>query len=103
MQSDIYLYGYHGAFFIYFIFIIHYQCLCIKGPFCYMLWTRYLPLNWQVGQNEFVLKFWKRSLNPLTWTEILRQVLVAAGFGSRKGTLRREALDKVSKFGHIPF
>lgn len=55
---------------------------------------KFLGLLQSVGQNEFVLKFWKRSLNPLTWTEILRQVLVAAGFGSRKGTLRREALDK---------
>lgn len=44
-----------------------------------------------------MVRFWKRSLNPLTWTEILRQVLVAAGFGSRKGVLQREALDKVSK------
>ena len=33
-------------------------------------------------------------MNPLTWTEIPRQVLVVAGFGSRKSTLRREALDK---------
>ena len=33
-------------------------------------------------------------MNPLTWTKILCQVLVAAGFGSRKGTLQKEAQDK---------
>ncbi|CAL8137871.1 unnamed protein product [Prunus armeniaca] len=36
----------------------------------------------------------KRSLNPLTWTEILRQVLAAAGFGSKQGARRRDALSK---------
>ena len=34
-------------------------------------------------------------MNPLTWTELPCQVLVVAGFfGSRQGTLRKEALDK---------
>ena len=55
---------------------------------------KFLGLLQSVEQNEFVLKFWKRSLDSLTWTEIQRQVLVATGFGSRKGTLRKEALDK---------
>ena len=55
---------------------------------------KFLGLLQSVGQNEFVLKFWRRSMNPLTWTKIPCQVLVAAGFGSRKGTLRKEALDK---------
>lgn len=43
--------------------------------------------------------FWSfgRALNPLTWTEILRQVLVAAAFGSKLGAMRREALNKVFK------
>ncbi|CAL8137788.1 unnamed protein product [Prunus armeniaca] len=41
-----------------------------------------------------ILEFWKRSLNPLTWTEILRQVLAAAGFGSKQGARRRDALSK---------
>lgn len=49
----------------------------------------------QVENQESVLEFWKRSLNPLTWTEILRQVLVAAGFGSKQSAVRRESLDKV--------
>lgn len=42
-----------------------------------------------------MVEFWKTSLNPLTWTEILRQVLVAAGFGSKNGLFRRGALSKV--------
>ncbi|CAL2241591.1 unnamed protein product [Prunus armeniaca] len=49
---------------------------------------------WQVENQEPTLEFWKRSLNPLTWTEILRQVLVAAGFGSKQGARRRDALSK---------
>ncbi|CAL2244798.1 unnamed protein product [Prunus armeniaca] len=36
----------------------------------------------------------KRSLNPLTLTEILRQVLAATGFGSKQGARRRDALSK---------
>ncbi|RVW76431.1 Homeobox-DDT domain protein RLT3 [Vitis vinifera] len=55
---------------------------------------KFLGLLQSVEQNEFVLKFWKRSLDSLTRTEIQRQVLVATGFGSRKGTLRKKALDK---------
>ena len=51
----------------------------------------------QVGNQKVALEFWKRTLNPLTWTEILRQVLVAAGFGSKQGAIRREALTKVFK------
>lgn len=50
---------------------------------------------WQVEAQEFVVEFWRKSLNPLTWTEIMRQVLVAAGFGSRQGSLHRESLSKV--------
>ncbi|KAF2284712.1 hypothetical protein GH714_029486 [Hevea brasiliensis] len=48
----------------------------------------------KVEHQEFVVEFWKKSLNPLTWTEILHQVLVAAGFGSRQGSFHREALSK---------
>ncbi|EXB42573.1 hypothetical protein L484_011346 [Morus notabilis] len=54
----------------------------------------YLALLHSVENQESVLEFWKRSLNPLTWTEILRQVLVAAGFGSKQSAVRRESLDK---------
>lgn len=49
----------------------------------------------QVEDQEFVVEFWKNSLNPLTWTEILCQVLIAAGFGSKQGGFRREVLSKV--------
>ncbi|KAL4363236.1 hypothetical protein GQ457_04G025600 [Hibiscus cannabinus] len=55
---------------------------------------KFLALLQSVENQEFVFEFWKASLNPLTWTEILRQVLVAAGFGSKQGLLRREALSK---------
>ncbi|XVF81356.1 hypothetical protein PTKIN_Ptkin15bG0148700 [Pterospermum kingtungense] len=50
---------------------------------------KFLALLHSVENQEFVVEFWKASLNPLTWTEILRQVLVAAGFGSKNGQLRR--------------
>ncbi|PQQ18631.1 hypothetical protein Pyn_18281 [Prunus yedoensis var. nudiflora] len=52
----------------------------------------------KVENQEPTLEFWKRSLNPLTWTEILRQVLVAAGFGSKQGARRRDALSKEMSF-----
>uniref|UniRef100_A0A2N9IPY1 Homeobox domain-containing protein n=1 Tax=Fagus sylvatica TaxID=28930 RepID=A0A2N9IPY1_FAGSY len=54
----------------------------------------FLALLHSVGNQKVALEFWKRTLNPLTWTEILRQVLVAAGFGSKQGAMRREALTK---------
>ncbi|XP_054786871.1 homeobox-DDT domain protein RLT3 isoform X2 [Prosopis cineraria] len=54
----------------------------------------FLALLHSVENQEYSLDFWKRSLNPLTWIEILRQVLVAAGFGSKQVSLRREALNK---------
>lgn len=49
----------------------------------------------QVKCQDFILNFWKESLNPMTWPEILRQLLVAAGFGLRHGTSPKEALGKV--------
>ncbi|XP_021819888.1 homeobox-DDT domain protein RLT3 isoform X1 [Prunus avium] len=54
----------------------------------------FLAFIHSVENQESTLEFWKRSLNPLTWTEILRQVLVAAGFGSKQGAMRRDALSK---------
>ncbi|XVF31979.1 hypothetical protein REPUB_Repub17cG0042100 [Reevesia pubescens] len=60
----------------------------------FSLSCKFLALLHSVENQEFVVEFWKTSLNPLTWTEILRQVLVAAGFGSKQGLLRREALSK---------
>ncbi|XP_030963210.1 homeobox-DDT domain protein RLT3 isoform X2 [Quercus lobata] len=54
----------------------------------------FLALLHSAENQKVALAFWKRALNPLTWTEILRQVLVAAGFGSKQGAMRREALNK---------
>ncbi|KAI4352724.1 hypothetical protein L6164_006945 [Bauhinia variegata] len=53
----------------------------------------FLALLHSVDNRGYSLDFWKRSLNPLTWIEILRQVLVAAGLGSKQG-MRREVLSK---------
>ena len=36
-------------------------------------------------------------MNPLTWIEILRQVLVAAGFGSKRDISLKEPPNKVMK------
>ncbi|KAL4626263.1 hypothetical protein ACB092_05G083600 [Castanea dentata] len=48
------------------------------------------------AENQKVaLEFWKRALNPLAWTEILRQALVAASFGSKQGAMQSEDLNKV--------
>ncbi|KMS98199.1 hypothetical protein BVRB_4g094630 isoform B [Beta vulgaris subsp. vulgaris] len=56
--------------------------------------------------QKFVVNFWRTSLNPLTWTEILRQVLVAAGFGTKdcnqsKRCLTKE-VDHMVKYGLHP-
>ncbi|KAK2988514.1 hypothetical protein RJ640_026742, partial [Escallonia rubra] len=60
----------------------------------------------KVEHRDSVLKFWKRSVNSLTWTEILCQVLVAAGFSSKQGTAPKEALSKevtlMTKYGLSP-
>lgn len=52
----------------------------------------------QIEHRKFVLESWQRSLNALTWSEILRQVLVGAGFCSKVDTLCRDALNKVLEF-----
>uniref|UniRef100_A0A803NVL8 Homeobox-DDT domain protein RLT3 n=1 Tax=Cannabis sativa TaxID=3483 RepID=A0A803NVL8_CANSA len=54
----------------------------------------YLALLHMVENQDFSLEFWGRSLNPLTWTEILRQILVASGFGAKQSSIRRETFDK---------
>ncbi|KAK6940406.1 WHIM1 domain, partial [Dillenia turbinata] len=54
----------------------------------------YLRLLHLVELQEYLVKIWIKALNPLTWTEILRQILIAAGFGSRQGPLRRDILGK---------
>jgi hypothetical protein len=49
----------------------------------------------QVREQEFDVNFWTKSLNSLTWVEILRQVLVASGFGSKQH-MDRDFFNKVS-------
>ncbi|XP_057471021.1 homeobox-DDT domain protein RLT3-like isoform X2 [Actinidia eriantha] len=66
----------------------------------------FVELLHSVEHRQYVLKFWMKSLNPLTCTEILRQVFVAAGFGSKSGTLRKHTLNKevncMVKYGPSP-
>ncbi|CAH8385890.1 unnamed protein product [Eruca vesicaria subsp. sativa] len=45
---------------------------------------KFLALLQSVESQIIILDMWKDSLNSLTWAEILRQILVAAGFGSVK-------------------
>ncbi|XP_049936805.1 homeobox-DDT domain protein RLT3 isoform X2 [Nymphaea colorata] len=40
-----------------------------------------------VKQQESDIMLWKKYLNPLSWPEILRQVMLAAGYGSKKSSL----------------
>ncbi|TVU48632.1 hypothetical protein EJB05_08273 [Eragrostis curvula] len=47
----------------------------------------------KVREQEFDVNFWIKSLNSLTWVEILRQVLVASGFGSKQH-MNRDFYDK---------
>ncbi|KAL4576674.1 hypothetical protein LXL04_012772 [Taraxacum kok-saghyz] len=55
---------------------------------------KYRGLLQSIGREESDLELWKRSLNSLTWIEILRQVLVAAGFGSKRDTSSKEPVNK---------
>nr|XP_010932083.1 homeobox-DDT domain protein RLT3 [Elaeis guineensis] len=59
-----------------------------------------------VREQELDVNFWSRSLSPLTWTEILRQVLVAAGYGSKQNTMKRQIFSKdrnrMAKYGLHP-
>ncbi|PIA28796.1 hypothetical protein AQUCO_06600010v1 [Aquilegia coerulea] len=50
---------------------------------------RFLGFLQTVKEQEFILKLWNRCLNPITWPEILRQVLIAAGFNSKQRDFRR--------------
>lgn len=52
----------------------------------------------QLEHRGVVLEFWQKSLNLLTWTEILRQVSSAAGFGSKLDMTRKAACSKVFSF-----
>ncbi|KAL3520941.1 hypothetical protein ACH5RR_019090 [Cinchona calisaya] len=68
--------------------------------------SKFLELLHSVDRRKFLLEFWQRALNALTWTEILRQVLAAAGFGSKRGRTPREARNKevslMAKYGLSP-
>ncbi|KAI7729017.1 hypothetical protein M8C21_024562 [Ambrosia artemisiifolia] len=55
---------------------------------------KYRGLLQSVERELTVLKLWKKSLNSLTWIEILRQVFVAAGFGSKHDKSPQEPLNK---------
>ncbi|KAG5533005.1 hypothetical protein RHGRI_027294 [Rhododendron griersonianum] len=67
---------------------------------------KFIELLHSVENQHNVVEFWKKSLNPLTWTEILRQVFIAAGFGSKNVTARKESLSKEAtimvKYGLSP-
>ncbi|XP_024005575.1 homeobox-DDT domain protein RLT3 isoform X1 [Eutrema salsugineum] len=55
---------------------------------------KFLALLQSVESQILILDLWKDSLNSLTWTEILRQILVAAGFGFAKCAIQSEELSK---------
>ncbi|KAL5196616.1 hypothetical protein ABZP36_000128 [Zizania latifolia] len=55
---------------------------------------RFLTFLNFVREQEFDVNFWIKSLNSLTWVEILRQVLVASGFGSEHHMLNRDFFNK---------
>ncbi|KAH6762645.1 hypothetical protein C2S52_020078 [Perilla frutescens var. hirtella] len=67
---------------------------------------KYLELLHSLEHHGGVLNFWQKSLNLLTWTEILRQVLTAAGFGSQLDMSRKAACNKegnlMDKYGLSP-
>ncbi|XXG87620.1 hypothetical protein AAC387_Pa11g2264 [Persea americana] len=67
---------------------------------------RFLGFLHFIMEQGFDVNFWNRALNPLTWIEILRLVLVAAGFSAKQGSLRRETLSKegsrLEKYGLRP-
>ncbi|XP_074324417.1 homeobox-DDT domain protein RLT3 [Apium graveolens] len=68
--------------------------------------SKFLGLLHSVEGQNVILNFWKRSLNPMTWTEIFRQVLIAAGYGLNHGTSPSGSLVKevnlMSKYGLRP-
>ncbi|KAG0547113.1 hypothetical protein BDA96_01G051000 [Sorghum bicolor] len=55
---------------------------------------RFLSFLNFVREQEFDANVWIRSLNALTWVEILRQVLVASGFGPNQHLLNQEFFNK---------
>ncbi|XP_042046223.1 homeobox-DDT domain protein RLT3-like isoform X1 [Salvia splendens] len=67
---------------------------------------KYLELIHSLERHGVVLEFWQKSLNLLTWIEILCQVLTAAGFGSKLNMTRKAACIKecnvMDKYGLNP-
>ncbi|XP_066365573.1 homeobox-DDT domain protein RLT3-like isoform X2 [Miscanthus floridulus] len=55
---------------------------------------RFLSFLNFVREQEFDANVWIRSLNALTWVEILRQVLVASGYGPKQHLLNQEFFNK---------
>ncbi|ONK57366.1 uncharacterized protein A4U43_C10F19350 [Asparagus officinalis] len=55
---------------------------------------RFLGFLHFVREHEIDVHVWSQSLNALTWAEVLRQVLTAAGFGSKSNSARREIFSK---------
>ncbi|XP_073021719.1 homeobox-DDT domain protein RLT3-like [Primulina eburnea] len=55
---------------------------------------KFLRLLHSLERHTSVLELWQNSLNLLTWTEILRQVLVTAGFGPKLSMEPKEASNK---------
>ncbi|CAM8918053.1 unnamed protein product [Rhodiola kirilowii] len=68
---------------------------------------KFLGLLQAVRHQESVVDAWSRYLNPLTWIEILRQIFVAAGYGSKHGVSSKElqgkqAVNPMVKYGLAP-
>ncbi|XP_068653269.1 homeobox-DDT domain protein RLT3-like isoform X2 [Aristolochia californica] len=65
--------------------------------------NRYLQFLQFVRCQEFNMQFWNTCLNSLTWTEIMRQVLIASGFGIKQNSLHRQILikgkNRMARFG----
>ncbi|XP_020686322.1 homeobox-DDT domain protein RLT3 isoform X4 [Dendrobium catenatum] len=55
---------------------------------------RFLSLLHYIREQEFDLDIWRQSLNSLSWTEILRQVSLAAGFGAKHNSASRDIFSK---------
>ncbi|PKA61598.1 hypothetical protein AXF42_Ash018211 [Apostasia shenzhenica] len=66
---------------------------------------RYLSFLHFAREQEFNVNIWNLCLNSLTWTEILRQVMIAAGFGPKHSFTRRDinkGRNQIAKFGLRP-
>ncbi|KAG6430257.1 hypothetical protein SASPL_108320 [Salvia splendens] len=63
-----------------------------KGYFSHSSKNRkYSELIHSLEHHGVVIEFWQKSLNLLTWIEILCQVLTAAGFGYKLNMTRKAA------------